>query len=296
MSSDDRSEVKKVAGRGVKTTITLVVALALSGVLLEGGARFTWRETAAEWPGPDAPAFYVILPSHQQASLAYYLDGRIRHTTRERLESLLPLPEGALIWVARWPEPLSPEDAEYVEWLKRVGGARFLQLPSYYQITQVEPGGGYEPPAFASERFRDWYRPFDIRGGVSGFSDATRFEDIEFEADGAIHRWSAETAWLRFDAIEPGEALVLRASTEPGRPFPDLYLKRGDDVADLFDSTPALRGADLATTGEIRLVAPPGAGRLWVGWKPAADFPEGRGLRIDWVGVEAAVDLDERMA
>jgi hypothetical protein len=49
MSSDDRSEVKKVAGRGVKTTITLVVALALSGVLLEGGARFTWSVLYNQW-------------------------------------------------------------------------------------------------------------------------------------------------------------------------------------------------------------------------------------------------------
>lgn len=245
-----------------------------------------WRETAEAWPDAPAPAFYVILPDYHQRSLSHYLAGRVRHTPQDILERLGPLPRGAHIWVASWPEDLGAKDAEYRAWLEGVGPARSMLLPTYYSITRVEPEGEPVWPQFARDRFRAWYRPFDISGEIAGFSDATRFSKLEFDADGAVSRRADSEAWLRVEGISADEVLVLNAGPTDLTEFA-FYLQRGPTSDQLFTSEPVQGEVQSRAEGnEIRLVAPPGSGSLWLGWRRAVDAHDDEvDLRISWLGV-----------
>jgi hypothetical protein len=248
-----------------------------------------WRETAAAWPDVQAPAFYVVLPDFHQRSLSHYLDGRIRHTPQSVLEKLGPLPEGAHIWVATWPEDLAENDAAYRAWLKGVGPARNLLLPTYYSITRVEPTGGDVWPGFARDRFRAWYRPFDIAGELSGFSDATRFSRLEFDGQGQVFRTALGDARLRIEGVAAGEEIVLQVA---GSQIEDtaFHLVRGPSAARLFDGMPETPNLSSLDDGshEIRITAPKGEGSLWLGWKDtsASQNAEAR-IRVGWIGIQS---------
>ncbi len=275
------------ARRWVNLAATAVILLMATGVVVQERTpqKRAWRQTADSWPQGDAPAFYVVLPVEHQRPLAHYLGGRIRHTPRHVLERLLPLPEGALIWVANWPEPLSAQDAAYRDWLARVGPARNQALSSYYMLTQVEPPGGAVWPEFAERRFRAWFRPFDVRGEVAGFSDASRFAPLTFDAAGDPVRKSERTAWLRFDRVLAGEVLVVRAAPygrgEGEGPVAQLRALRAEDPSDLF-SRGVVATFD-ATSQEYRVPAPQGDGPLWIGWQIAD--ATGDGLLLHWAGI-----------
>ena len=273
----------------IKLSALAVVCMMLvgAGVQEQTAQKHAWRETAEGWPAMDAPAFYVVLPARHQRPLGHYLGGRIRHTPRHVLERLGPLPRGAVIWVANWPESLEPADAEYRDWLKSVGSARHQTLSSYYSLTQVEPEGGEAIPSYAAERFRAWYRPFDVRGEVAGFSDAARFGPLSFDALGQAVRKSEHSAWLRFDRIVAGDVLVLRASpqgspqgVEEGAAL-SLRALRAEDPSRLFTA-----GTDVsfdAASSEYQVTAPPGDAPFWIGWQ----IPEasGNALLLHWVGI-----------
>jgi len=266
-----------------------------------------WRETASHWPEGSAPGFYVIFPPEHQRALAHYLDGRIRHTPRAVLERLMPLPEGTVIWVGSWPEGPGPGHRDDLRWLQGLGGeVSHLLLPSYYSITQVtltqaaltpaapltqatRPGTGAARTVVAG-RTRSWFRPFDLRGGVSGFSDARRFSKIGFDAAGRAHRWSQPRAWLRLEEVRAGERVVLRAALAEGQEGAvELFASRRDDLSGLFESGPRgrfeLRGA---RSRDLTLAAPPGSASLWVGWQLAGSSPADR-LRIDGIGIEGGI-------
>lgn len=243
-----------------------------------------WRETAQAWPAAEAPAFYVVLPAQHQRPLRHYLGDQIRHTPMSVLQRLAPLPEGAVIWVANWPDPLTESDATYRDWLKTVGPARRQVLPSFYTLTQVEPSGGEQWPQFARERFRAWYRPFDVRGKVAGFSNARAFGPIEFDADGSPARSVEGHSPLRFESISPGEELVLHVRVQVDDAVPNVRVFRGESP-DRLDSD----GSDVPfdpARSEYRLVAPPGDEPLWIGWQHTPEA--GQSLRVHWVGVTKA--------
>jgi 4-amino-4-deoxy-L-arabinose transferase-like glycosyltransferase len=276
--------------------VAIVASLMLFGTVVQERTpqKRAWRETAAAWPTSHQPAFYVILPAHHQRPLAHYLGDHVRHTPRHVLEKLTPLPEGAFIWLMTWPEELSPDDAAYRDSLREMGDARHQLLPSYYSITQVEPRVTADPAPIEDERFRAWYRPFDIPGAITGFNDPSRFGKLAFDSEGRAYRWSAERAWLRLDDVAPGEAVVLRSPETESDPPPEIFLKRGGGPREIF----ALRyqpapGSVTRWGSEIHVPAPPGEGPLWIGWKSREsesarslqhDSPE-RGLRVEWVGV-----------
>jgi 4-amino-4-deoxy-L-arabinose transferase-like glycosyltransferase len=269
--------------RSVNLAAAAVTTLMALGAVVQEQTpqKRAWRETADGWPQLEAPAFYVVLPAQHQRPLAHYLGSRIRHTPRHILERLVPLPEGAVVWVATWPEPLAPSDAAYRDWLKSVGPARHQTLSSYYTLTQVEPPGGEVWPGFAERRFRAWYRPFDVRGEVAGFSDARHFGALAFDAAGQPVRKSGHTAWLRFDRIRGGEALVLRATPPDAGPIPRLRALRAEDPSELFSA--GLSAIFDAVGQEYRITAPPGDTPLWIGWQvPEAS---GDGLLVHWVGI-----------
>jgi 4-amino-4-deoxy-L-arabinose transferase-like glycosyltransferase len=277
----------------MRASVVACAGLMLLGTVAQQSTpqKRAWRETAESWP-ESAPSFYVILPVQHQRPLSYYLGGRVRHTPREVLERLAPLPEGAHIWVATWPEGPGPGGKEYLEWLEGVGDARHMVLPSYYSITQVEPAGGDRWPEHASRRFRNWYPPFDVSGGIAGFSNATRFEELAFDGEGQPYRWSGDRAWLRLDGVAEGEEVVIHAALPETGAAPGFHLLRGPDPRTLFESASPDSGLS-PETKEIRLSVPPGSGPLWIGWsRPRiaardVDASEDRVLRVDWIGVEA---------
>ncbi len=256
-----------------------------------------WRETAAAWPDVQAPAFYVILPDFHQRSLSHYLGGRIRHTPLDLLAKLGPLPKGAHIWVSNWPEDLAAKDSQYRDWLEEVGPARNLLLPSYYSITQVEPQGGDIWPEFAGERFRAWYRPFDIAGELSGFSDARHFAQLEIDREGRVSRHAKGEAWLRLEGVAAGEEVVLNARASKDANF-DFYLKRGPTPRGLFSGEPVLdRSPPRDSPGEVHMSAPAGSESLWIGWKRAQlSIGNDAGLEITWLGIVANVDDSKSLA
>jgi 4-amino-4-deoxy-L-arabinose transferase-like glycosyltransferase len=261
----------------------LVAALMVLGTVAQERSpqKRAWRETANHWPVGEAPAFYVVLPVQHQRPLSHYLDGRIRHTPQDVLERLGPLPQGALIWVAAWPDALAPVDAAYREWLKSVGPARRQTLPSYYTLTQVEPTGGNYWPEEARARFRDWYRPFDVRGKIAGFSDARRFGPIAFDSKGEAVRETRDNAWLRLDDVRAGETLIVRV-TPPGEgAAPQVRVVRGDSP--IASGAVAAAWSYDAIAGEYRVDAPSGDAPLWLGWEPASQ--EREGLLVHWIGV-----------
>jgi len=271
--------------RWVSLAATAVVGLMALGTVVQERTpqKRAWRETAEAWPQVEAPAFYVVLPAQHQRPLTHYLGGRIRHTPRHVLERLVPLPKGAVVWVANWPEPMTQSDAAYRDWLKTVGPARNQTLSSYYSLTQVEPPGGDAWPAFAERRFRAWYRPFDVRGEVAGFSDAQHFGALAFDAAGQPVRRSERTAWLRFDRVRGGELLALRVTPNGAGPIPRLRAIRAANPGELFSagvSSPFDPAAQ-----EYRIVAPAGEEPLWLGWQ----VPEASndGLLLHWVGIAA---------
>ncbi len=268
-----------------------IAAVALCAGLLGAGvvAQYTtpqkraWRETALEWPRVDAPAFYVVLPAEHQRPLRHYLEGRIRHTPQWVLERLSPLPEGALIWVASWPEPLTGRNAEYRDWLKQVGDARRHVLETHYTLTQVEPRGEAVWPAHARERFEAWYRPFDIRGEVAGFSEAMQFGPIRFdEATGEAYRNVEGRGVLRFDAARSPQTLVIRAKHDSSGPGLRLRVARGDHPSVL--ATAGVAMIHDATVGEYRGRVPEGDGPLWVGWTTSEESDPS--WQLHWVGFE----------
>jgi hypothetical protein len=278
--------------RQLQTAAVIVAAGAMAlgtGLQTTSSQKRAWRETAAAWPTDHAPSFYVILPSFQQRALSHYLGGRVRHTPRHVLERLSPLPEGTLIWVANWPDDLSAEDAEYRDWLKGVGGARHLLLPSYYSITQVEPSGVVEMPEFARQRFRSWYRPFDVRGKIDGFSDATRFDELAFDPQGTPYRDTAIEGWFRLDDVEPGEQIVIDASFEPGAVPPRVAALRGPEPEGFSEFEKPGWAEFEIVDGELRVLAPSGTGPVWIGWGPAPDSVAAAGPSIRWVGVGSSV-------
>ncbi len=268
----------------VVTAVVTCAALLTAGFAaqLSTPQKRPWRETALDWPEGDAPAFYVVLPSEHQGPLRHYLGDRIRHTPKHVLERLSPLPEGALIWVANWPEALAGHDAVYRDWLEQVGDARRQVLDTYYTLTQVEPRGGAVWPAFARERFASWYRPFDIRGEVAGFSEATRFGPIRFDDEGSASRSAEGPGLLRFDRVASAQTFVMRASLAASGHAPGLRLLRARDPSRLLrDGAPA---AYDPVAEEFRGVVPEGQGPLWVGWAPRTEGAGG--LRLRWVGFE----------
>ena len=265
-------------------TSSIVCAMTVGAVVQERTPqKRAWSETAEAWPALPAPAFYVVLPAEHQRPLGHYLGGRIRHTPRHVLERLGALPKGAVIWVSNWPEPLEPKDAAYRDWLKSLGSARHQMLPSYYSVTQVEPRGGEAWPEFAERRFRAWYRPFDVRSQVAGFSDASRFGPLTFDESGQLVRKSERDAWLRFDRIRPGEVLVLRATpqAEGAGSAPALWALRAENPRELFTAG-ARVNLDPASL-EYRVTATQGDAPFWIGWQtPEAS---GAALLLHWVGI-----------
>lgn len=280
-----------MACRGLGSSrATHLAALAVTCVMTVGTVvqertpqKHAWRETAEAWPATDAPAFYVVLPAQHQRPLRHYLGDRIRHTPRHVLERLGSLPEGAVIWVANWPDPLEPSDAAYRDWLKGIGSARHQTLSSYYSLTQVEPEGGEVWPPFAVRRFRAWYRPFNVRGEVVGWSDASRFGALSFDAVGQALRTSERSAWLRFDQIRAGEGLVLRATPRHAQEgaAPTLRALRAEDPGKLFTAGARVHIDKL--TLEYRVTAPPGDAPFWIGWQLPAAL--GNALTLYWVGI-----------
>jgi hypothetical protein len=262
-----------------------VIALMLAGsaVQEQTSQKKAWRETAEGWPEFDPPAFYVVLPAEHQRPLGHYLGGRIRHTPRHVLERLGPLPKGALVWVANWPDPLKPSDAAYRDWLKTVGPAQHQTLSSYYSLTQVEPRGGEVVPEFAGRRFRSWYRPFDVRGEIAGWSDASRFGALSFDAEGNAVRKSEGTAWLRLDRIAPGEVLVLRARPQAGADgsVPELRALRAQNPRELFSK--GSRVSFDPASSEYQVTASPGDAPFWIGWQISR--ASGNALLLSWVGI-----------
>jgi 4-amino-4-deoxy-L-arabinose transferase-like glycosyltransferase len=268
--------------------LTVLAGIAVAGLMGFGTVvqertpqKHAWRETAESWPALDAPAFYVVLPAQHQRPLRHYLGDRIRHTPRHVLERLLPLPEGAVVWVANWPEPMTQSDAAYRDWLKTVGPARNQTLSSYYTLTQVEPKGGEVWPGFAERRFRAWYRPFDVRGEVAGFSEAQHFGPITFDAEGQPMRKSEHGGWLRFDGVPGGEALVIRATPERAGSIPRLQAIRAHDPSELSSPGPSIPFDRVAQ--EYRWTTPPGDDPIWVGWQ-VPEEPDS-GLLLHWVGM-----------
>ncbi len=267
-----------------------LAATAVAGLMALGSVaqeripqKRAWRETAESWPRVEAPAFYVVLPAQHQRPLSHYLGGRIRHTPRHVLERLVPLPEGAVVWVASWPEPMTRSDAAYRDWLKGVGPARNQTLSSYYTLTQLEPQGGDAWPAFAERRFRAWYRPFDVRGEVAGFSDAQHFGALKFDAAGRPVRKIEQAAWLHFERVRGGEVLVLRVTPDGVGPIPRMRAIRAADSRRLFSAGLSIPFDTAAE--EYRVTVPPGDEPFWVGWQ----LPEASdgGLLLHWVGIAA---------
>jgi hypothetical protein len=278
-------------GRALATTAALLCAAVMSAGSVAQHLtpqKRAWRETASHWPGGTAPAFYVVLPSEQQRPLSHYLDGRIRHTPRAVLERLMPLPEGTLIWVMTWPEGPGPAYQDDLRWLQGLGGeVSHLLLPSYYSITQLALPGTDATREVAAGPTGSWLRPFDLRGAVSGFSDARLFSRIGFDAAGRAHRWSRSRAWLRLAQVGAGEQVVLRAAMPEGQEGAvALFASRRDDLSGLFESAPRGRfELRSASSRDLTLVAPAGSGPLWLGWQLADSSPAGR-LRIDGIGIE----------
>lgn len=231
----------------------------------------------------------MIQPDFHQLPLRHYLGGEIRSTPTAVLEKLGRLPTGAHIWVASWPEALSLEDAQAREWLAGIGPAQKLPLPGYYQLTRLEPAGGDVWPEFAAERFRAWYRPFDIAGELAGFSDARRFSQLGFDNDGSVYRTAMRDAWLRLEGVAAGESVALSVAAE-GSSRVAYYLKRGPTPDGLLDGPAVTPDAVVASNGkELSFRAPPGDESLWLGWKRAADSDTATpGLRVNWLAVEPA--------
>lgn len=264
----------------------LCLTLLASGILAQATTpqKRPWRETALDWPKAEPPAFYVVLPAEHQRPLRHYLDRSIRHTPQHVLERLAPLPEGALIWVANWPEPLAQKDARYRDWLKQVGAARRQVLGTHYTLTQVEPRGGDSWPDFAQGRFDAWYRPFDVRGAVAGFSHAAHFGPIRFDEAGRPFREAQARGWLRLDRARAGQQVVIHAPTLAEAPTVTLRLGRAVDPHRLVDrGTPFVRDE---ASGELRAEVPTGDAPLWIFW--AAASAPARAWPLYWVGLEPA--------
>jgi len=180
------------------------------------------------------------------------------------------------------------------EWLAGVGPARRVALPGYYQITQLEPVGNDVWPQFAAERFRAWYRPFDIAGELAGFSDAAHFSQLEFDREGAAYRRAPGDAWLRLEGVAPDEAVVLSVASQGSADFA-FYTKRGATPEGLFEGPSVAPDTVLANEQlELSFRAPPGRESLWLGWKQLQrreDGPKSRdaseGLRVSWLAVAA---------
>ena len=175
-----------------------------------------------------------------------------------------------------------------------VGCSASSGAPVQDPVPQIEPAGGDVWPRFATERFRAWYRPFDIAGELAGFSDAGHFSQLEFDRDGTAYRRAAGDAWLRLEGVAPGEAVVLSVASEGSSNFA-YYVKRGPTPEGLFEG-PSVAPLSLLESEqrELSFRAPPGRESLWLGWKRWKRAPDSRdataGLRIGWLAVAARDD------
>jgi len=292
-------------GLRARRLATAVIALAmLAGTRVQQRTyqRIFWENFERARTNEGAPAFVVFFPRHLEDTARRDL-GWLPPSLRQReFERFFDEFKGSKIWVCSligYNYDGRRDEFDYYQRLLGSGSVRQINVPTGFHVQIVAVGEPSMRDAQGHPLDR-WYGPRDIAGRIEGFDKSGRFHTWEYDRfRKAPFRWSKAEAWFSLGDEDNISTVVMNVefpSLDPARYQPKLriYAQRGENVSGLFDSPSVATIPDSrAGAFEVRVTAPQGKGRLWIGWKVegvnllraglGAD-PRELGLRINWVG------------
>jgi 4-amino-4-deoxy-L-arabinose transferase-like glycosyltransferase len=263
--------------------------------------RIWWKEVEKIWPYDVPPVHTVFFPRDLEVTIRHDIDLPVHSATIEEIEQSLDQIQGREIWVFSilgYGYDDYEGQFDYYQWLLGLGSVRHVSVHSGVMIEAIKIGG-HSIRQTSSTLLDRFFWPIDVSGRLEGIMDTGQFNQLEAEPPDLLpFRWSNPKAWIALGDKDPISTVVLLAMFPPPidnyKPELKVYARRGKRMKGLFESAPATYTENwMPGVVDVKVSAPPGPGKLWIGWTMnpmnlkeagASEDPRDLGLRIQGVG------------